>query len=258
MSLIRAENLNLRKGNKYILKDINLEINEKENWVLFGLNGCGKTTLLSILSGYMSVKNGKIYLFGREVNKENFLDLRKRIGFVSNSFFDKYLKKEIVQEIVWAGKFGTLGLQSDINDEDVCKGKAILSDLGLKTKMRYPYDCLSKGQQQRVLIARALMGNPEVLLLDEPCSGLDIIARERFLHVIEDMAEKKEISIVYVTHHTEEILPFFKNAALMRDGEIFATGSIKDVFCNKLLSEFFQVKAEVLWSQKHFFIDLET
>lgn len=257
MAFIEAENLTLRKGSKYILKDINWKIEEKENWVLFGLNGCGKTTLLSILAGYQSTREGKNYLFGEEVNKENFMDLRRRVGFVSSSFFDRYLEREIIQDIVWAGKFGTLGLVDEISDEDVRRGKELLTRLGLKSKMRYPYDCLSKGQQQRVLIARALMAEPEILLLDEPCSGLDIIAREKFLHDIQDLAEEKGITIVYVTHHTEEILPFFDKAALMKDGELFAQGDLKDIFSAEVLTDFFETDTTVLWSEKHFFINID-
>jgi len=257
MALIEAKDLTLKKGSKYILKNINWEIQEQENWVLFGLNGCGKTTLLSILAGYQGTKEGKNYLFGEEITKENFLDLRKRVGFVSSSFFDRYLEREIIQDIVWAGKFGTLGLIDEISDEDVRKGKALLTRLGLKSKMRYPYDCLSKGQQQRVLIARALMAEPEILLLDEPCSGLDIIAREKFLHDIQDLAEEKGITIVYVTHHTEEILPFFNKAALMKNGELVATGDLKEIFSDEVLTDFFETEASVIWSEKHFFINID-
>lgn len=257
MSLVKAENLGLRKGSKEILKDINWEIHAGENWVLFGLNGCGKTTLLSILSGYQSGNEGCSYLFDEKLDKVNFMTLRNRIGFVSSSFFDRYLKKETVSDIVLAGKFGTLGIMGDISDEDVRKAKRYLRELGIEKKMRYPYDCLSKGQQQRVLIARALMNDPEILLLDEPCSGLDIIAREVFLHSIMSLAEEKNISIIYVTHHTEEILPFFNRAALMKNGELVAQGPLQEVFRSDVLGDFFGVKTDVLWTDKHFFINLD-
>lgn len=257
MSIIQVKNLTVKRGRKTILSDINWEIGTDENWVLFGLNGCGKTTLLSIIAGYQSAKEGEIWLFDEKLNRENFLELRKKIGFVSSSFFDRYFTTEIVQEIVWAGKFGTLGLIDDISDFDVRKGKELLKELGLKHKMRYPYDCLSKGEKQKVLIARALMAEPEILLLDEPCSGLDIIARERFLHSIQDISEKKNVPIVYVTHHTEEILPFFNKAVLMKDGYFFTQGNLKTTFDDKILSDFFEAKSNVIWRDKHFFINLD-
>lgn len=257
MALLKTENLGLKKGSKYILKDINWEIQSGDNWVLFGLNGCGKTTLLSILAGYQSGNEGYNCLFDEKVDKNNFLQLRKRIGFVSSSFFDRYLKKELVTDIVLAGKFGTLGIAGEIADEDIQKAKSLSRILGIEKKMRYPYDCLSKGQQQRVLIARAMMNEPEILLLDEPCSGLDMIARETFLHNIQDLAERNRMAIVYVTHHTEEILPFFNKAALMKDGELVEKGELEEVFSQEILEKFFGVKTSILWTDQHFFINLD-
>lgn len=257
MSLMKAESLGLKKGSKQILKDINWDIHAGENWVLFGLNGCGKTTLLSILAGYQSGNEGRNYLFDECVDKTNYADLRRRVGFVSSSFFDRYLEKETVSDIVLAGKFGMLGIMGNITDADVRQAKAFLRMLDIEKKMRYPYDCLSKGQQQRVLIARALMSEPEILLLDEPCSGLDIIARELFLHNIQDIAEKTGMAIVYVTHHTEEILPFFQKAVLMKEGELVAKGALKEVFSEAILEPFFGVKTDVLWTEQHFFINLD-
>ena len=257
MALLKTENLGLKKGSKYILKDINWEIQSGDNWVLFGLNGCGKTTLLSILAGYQSGNEGYNCLFDEKVDKNNFLQLRKRIGFVSSSFFDRYLKKELVTDIVLAGKFGTLGIAGEIADEDIQKAKSLSRMLGIEKKMRYPYDCLSKGQQQRVLIARAMMNEPEILLLDEPCSGLDMIARETFLHNIQDLAERNRMAIVYVTYHTEEILPFFNKAALMKDGELVEKGELEEVFSQEILEKFFGVKTSILWTDQHFFINLD-
>lgn len=117
MSLLKAEHLSVKEGSKEIVKDVNWEINSGENWVLFGLNGCGKTTLLSRLAGYLSPSGGKVFLFGEEVTPENQLRLRKKIGWVSSSFFDRYLRYETVLEIVLAGKYGTLGF---------CCGQAFL------------------------------------------------------------------------------------------------------------------------------------
>lgn len=258
MAILKAENLSLKNGSKYILKDLNWEVKSGENWVLFGLNGCGKTTLLSILAGYKSGNFGETYLFDQLVDDENFITLRKNVGFVSSSFFDRYLQKEIILDIVLAGKYGTLGFQrEEPSDKDIRQAKALLREFGLDKRSRYPYDTLSKGQQQRVLIARALMGEPQILMLDEPCSGLDIFARENFLRMIQELAEQKRITIVYVTHHTEEILPFFDKAALMRDGRLHSQGDLQEIFTEENLTDFFETKATVLWTEQHFFINIE-
>ncbi len=259
VDLIEARNLEVKEGSKVIVKDVDWHIRPGENWVLFGLNGCGKTTLLSRLCAYLSPSAGEVRLFGETVNEENQVRLRRRVGWVSGSFFDKYLRHEAVQEIVLAGKYGTLGFHDEWPDDaDVRRAKRLLRSMGLAEKARYPYSTLSKGQQQKVLIARALMAEDlEVLVLDEPCSGLDIISRERFLHLVEGVVSQREFAVVYVTHHTEEILPFFNKAALMRDGGLYAMGDLKDVFCDDVLTGFFDTPAEVLWSRRHFFINLE-
>ncbi len=257
MSLIKAECLSLKKGSFYLVDNVDWTIEKGENWVLFGANGCGKTTLLSMLAAYQSGNSGSVSLFDREVDEENFIELRQRIGFVSSSFFGRYLHTESVEDIVLAGKFGTLGIHGEITDGDVRKMKALGRSLGIERKLRYPYDQLSRGQQQRALIARALMSDPEVLLLDEPCSGLDLIGRETFLHDVQNMAEQRHVAIVYVTHHTEEILPFFNKVALMKQGKIVMSGDLHDVFTDEVLTDFFGVKAQTVWTDNHFFISLD-
>lgn len=257
MSILKAENLSLKIGSKEIVKDLSWDIRAGENWVLFGLNGCGKTTLLSIIAGYQSGTSGETYILDQKVDESNFLTLRKNIGFVSSSFFDRYLEREIVLDIVLAGKYATLGFQEDTpSDTDIRYAKHLLRELGIEQRGRYPYDTLSKGQQQRVLIARALMGKPNILLLDEPCSGLDIVSRECFLRLIQEIVHDRAMSMIYVTHHTDEILPFFNKAALMRDGALHSQGDLYDVFSDSNVSNFLGTEAKVLWTEQHFFINL--
>ena len=257
MKLLETKNLALKAGSKYIFQDINWQIEKGENWVLFGLNGCGKTTLLSVMAGYQRACCGEIYLHDYALDEENYGLFREKIGLVSSSFFNRFFRHEIIQDIIMAGKYGSLGFQDEMEDADVRRAKALLDVFGLKSKARYPYDTISKGQQQMVLIARALMVNPEILLLDEPCSGLDIIVKERFLHLIQDLVAESGTTLLYVTHHTEEISPLFSKAALMKQGKIYAQGDLKEVFADGVLSEFLETPAKVIWSEKHFFIDLD-
>ena len=256
MKLLETENLALKAGSKYIFRDINWQIEQGESWVLFGLNGCGKTTLLSAMSGYQTASAGRVYLHGEALDEKNCGMFREKIGLVSSSFLNRFFRREIILDMILAGKYGSLGLQGDITDADVKRAKELLDIFGLKAKSRYPYDTISKGQQQMVLIARALMGNPEILLLDEPCSGLDIVIKEKFLHLIQDLVEENHTTLLYVTHHTEEISPLFTKAALMKEGKIYAQGALTEVFSDSVLSDFLEAPAEVIWSRKHFFIDL--
>lgn len=255
-ALLEVNDLSLKIGSKYIFDNVNVAVQGGENCVLFGLNGCGKTTLLSVLSGFQAPSHGEISWQGQLMDQEHFADIRKEIGFVSSSFFGKIFRDETVLDIVLSGKFGALGVQDDITGEDIRNAKALLDIFGLRKTARYPYDILSKGQQQIVLIARALMGHPKLLLLDEPCSGLDIIAKERFLYVIRTLLSQYDLTLLYVTHQPDEITNLFSQAILMKTGEIFAQGAIKDIFNDAVMSEFLGVEASCFYSKNRLFIDL--
>jgi iron complex transport system ATP-binding protein len=154
------------------------------------MNGSGKTTLLSILAGFKHKSGGTVRLFGQEFTEENILEIRKRIGWISASFLDQIYKNESVINIVLSGKFGTAGLDTGLTDNDYKLAAVLLKDLGIAEKAELPFKFLSKGERQNVLIARAFMGQPSVLLLDEPCSGLDIVAREKFLQTVMKLADR--------------------------------------------------------------------
>ena len=240
MAAITTENLLVKRGVKNILNNININIKSREHTILFGLNGCGKTSLLATISGYMGYTSGEIRINGELLSEQNVLKLRQQIGFVSNSYFDRCFKRENALNIVLSGLYGQLAERYDITSANVLRAKHLLKSLGIKEKIAYPYDLLSRGQQQRVLIARALMVSPKILLLDEPCSGLDVLSRQYFLNTIKQIADESDATIICATHYGEEILPFFSKAILLKKGEIFADGDIQQILSNDVLSEFFQ------------------
>ncbi len=248
--IVKANELGYKAGNKFIVKDINWEINPREHWVVFGLNGCGKTTLLSMISGYKTHSHGNLEIFDTELSDQNVLGIRKKIGFVSSSFLDNYYSSEVVLDIVLSGKFGTLGLQGNISDADVVRALELLTQLGLKSKTGFPYDLLSKGERQKVLIARALIAEPKLLILDEPCSGMDIFSREYILNTITCMAADNDVTIIFVTHHTEEILPIFTKGLLVKNGRIHSQGAIEEVFSESNMTDFFNCLTRVTWHDK--------
>ena len=165
-TVIKVENLCCKSGNRYLIHNINWEVKKGDHWILFGLNGSGKTTLLSIIAGFHAKTAGKVEVFGTGYTDENILKHRSRIGWVSSSFFDKYLSWESALNIVLSGKFGTLSVDFDVNDEDVVLAKKILTELRLGEKINQPFCLMSKGERQCVLIARALIAKPEILILD--------------------------------------------------------------------------------------------
>lgn len=249
--MIKAENLACQSGRRYLVHQISWEVQAGEHWILFGMNGCGKTTLLSIIAGFKGYTKGKLQVFGQEYNEENIFVLRKRIGWVSSSFFDKYLSWESALDIVLSGVSGTLSLSKDITDTDVKWARRLLKELRLNQKIDQPFALMSKGERQCVLIARALISRPEILILDEPGTGLDIYARDYVLHAIDDLAKNSDMTIIYVTHYAEEILPSFDKTILMKDGRIFKQGSTVDLFTNEVFSEFMEYESEVMQRGGH-------
>ena len=216
-----------------------------EHWVVFGMNGSGKTTLLSMIAGFQHYTSGSVKLWGEPFSNETILDMRKRIGWVSASFFDRYYSKESALNIVLSGKFGTLGLENDITLEDVDFAKSLFAELRLANKENRPFDMLSKGERQNVLIARALFSNPDILILDEPCTGLDVYNRSYLFDTLNALSKRKNFSIVYVTHYVEEILPIFEKTLLLKNGRVFAQGATKDMLTQTMMSDLLGYPVEI-------------
>lgn len=216
MSIVNIKNLSLKRGSKYYLKDINWEIQKGERWIVFGPNGCGKTTLLSAISGYRKFTEGNVFLFDEPLIDDNAVELRRKIGFISDSYFDQCFKCENALNIVLSGLYGQLSEREDVTDQEVIKAKKLLIEFGLKTKYDYPYDLLSKGQRQKVLLARALMAPIDLMILDEPCTGLDVYSREFYKNTLTNIASNTDSTMIYVTHHFDEIMPFFNKALLIK------------------------------------------
>ena len=255
-TVINVKNLSCLSGSHFLLNNISWQVNRGEQWVVFGRNGCGKTTLLSIIAGYKSFSGGTLEVFGESYTAENILSLRKRIGWVSSSFFDNYYTQEMVLDIVLASLSGALGLEFTTTNSQIKKAKALLSELGLKSKIDAPFDKLSKGERQHVLIARAFMTDPEILILDEPGTGLDVLAREKLLATIKALAIAQDTTIIYVTHYPEEILPSFDQCLLLRNGAVYQKGKTKALFTSEVMSDFFSYPVQISGSERfNFAID---
>lgn len=245
-NIIEMKHLSCKAGRRYLLKDIDWQVKKGEHWVVFGMNGSGKTTLLSIIAGFKPYDEGELKVFGQSYSAENILTNRRRIGWVSSSFFDRYYTKESALNIVLAGKFGTLGLRGDVTDKDVKKAKALLQEMGIMDKLNQSFQTMSKGERQNVLIARALMVEPEILVMDEPCTGLDILARDHLLAMVRDFARHTAMTIIYVTHYTEEIIDVFDQGLLLKAGRVVATGRREDIFTAHMMSRFLDETVEIL------------
>ncbi len=254
--MITAEEITIRRGVRQVVHEVSWKIGANERWVLFGLNGCGKTTLLRAMAGYLGVNKGTIQIDGTPLNKETKTEWRMRCGFVSSSFFNQCYRSEPVLEIVLSGLYGRLGVENRAGAAEVVKAKNMLRELGLGNKHQYPFDTLSSGQQQKVLLARALIHEPDMLILDEPFNGLDILGRMQVQELLNEWMKKDGRSMISVTHHCDEITPAYTHAALMKNGKLFEIGLIHDVFDSKSVSAFLDKQVDVSWHNGQLKIDI--
>lgn len=250
--VIAAKGLSCLSGVQYLLKNIDWQVKQGEQWVVFGRNGCGKTTLLSIIAGYKSPSAGELRVLGECYTERHVLSLRKSIGWISSSFFDKCYHHESIMSIVLSGKFATLGVDFAVENKDVIRAIRLLQAVGLKDKLKSSFDVLSKGERQNVLIARAFMNRPQILILDEPGTGLDVIARENLLSTIQNIAQNENATIIYVTHYPEEILPSFDKCLLLKNGAVYKQGSTIELLTTDEMSRFFDNEVKVVQENDRF------
>ncbi len=243
--IIEAEHLSCKIGYRYLLQDVTWRVKPGQRWVVFGMNGSGKTTLLSIIAAYQQFTSGSLKLFGEPLTAGRLLECRRRIGWVSSSFFDKYYSREAVMDIVLSGQTGTLGLSGYMTAQARHLAMTLLEELHLGDKAGHTFDMLSKGQRQNVLIARALISKPDILVLDEPCTGLDVYNRQYLFQTLDDLAQAKGLTIIYVTHYAEEIRPLFDQCLLLKNGRIFAQGQTKELFTPELISALLDQPVEI-------------
>lgn len=230
-----------------LLQKINWQVQDGENWIVFGLNGSGKTTLLSIAAGYLPAQSGCVLLCNEHITSENRQRLCAQIGFVSDAFFSKYYHHETAFHVVLSGYAGKLGLENGITDAMISRAKRLLHLFDVADKSRKPFYLLSKGEQQKVLLVRSILRKPRLLFLDEPCSGLDILSRLKVLELLEQIACHEQISIVCVTHHFDEILKNYNKAMLLgKQGIIHSQGDLQEVFTIDNMSDFLGCPVKVI------------
>ena len=252
--MIHIENIHLYRNDKKILNDLSWHVQKGQHWAILGLNGSGKTTLLKVINGYIWPNEGKVQVLGETYGKTYIPKLRTRIGWVSNAMIDNFNWQDNAIEIVLSGKFGALRIFDDVTEEEIDHAVSVMKHFHCDHLANKPFEHLSQGEKQRVQIARAIMADPEILILDEPCGGLDLIERENMLQTIEQIAEAENgTTLIYVTHHVEEILPCFSHVLLMKDGKNVEANVREVVLTDQLLSDFFgreislQVERERAW-----------
>ena len=225
------------RNGKFLVEGINLAVKHGERLVILGLNGSGKTTLLRLIAGFGYPSRGNISVLGNPFGFTDIRKLRRSVGWIYSD-----LKYEIpgymrVGEVVYSGLRGSLVVYEALKEKEVNEVRRMLKTVEAEDLLDRRFDTLSTGERQQVIIARALFANPKILLLDEPCIGLDPVNRELFLDSVSKMLEiNRELTVIYVTHHVEEIVEGFQTIMLLDRGRIISKGNIGDLVKENILS----------------------
>lgn len=230
-----------------LLKQIDWQVARGEHWVVLGPNGAGKTTLLHMAGALSHPSEGLVEVFGRQLGRVDVRTLRERIGFVDARTARAMHGKRTALQIVLTGAFSSIALQRQrLEEHHEERARGLLGMLGATPLLERPFEECSQGERQRILIARALMADPELLLLDEPTAGLDLPSREELVKALAGLTvERPEITTVSVTHHLEEIPRSVTHAMLLRDGRVHVRGPIDEVMTSENVSSCFDVPVEV-------------
>ena len=243
---VELDNISFVRQGRSILSGVNWRIEKGAHWALMGANGSGKTTLLKIITGYDWPTMGHVTVLGRTFGQCDIRELRKHIGWVSMAIEQKLPVSDKALDIVASGIEASLGLFRVFTDKEYQQAHQALAALRAESIADQRFEILSQGEQQKVLIARALISRPQVLILDEPCAGLDPAARHRFLQDIAHLSQLETApSIVLVTHHIEEVGNWINNVLLLKAGQVMAAGSPDTVLTSDNMTKVFDFPCTV-------------
>jgi iron complex transport system ATP-binding protein len=254
-AVLQFVDVTVRRGNTTLLDRITWTVEEDERWAVLGPNGAGKTTLLQIAAAQLHPSSGEAYVLGERLGRVDVFELRPRIGLASSFLADRIPGSELVRDVVVSAGYAVLGRWRETYGRlDVRRAVGLLDRVGVGGLAERTFGTLSQGEKARVQIARALMADPELLLLDEPAAGMDLGGREDLLRRLTRFAEDPDApASVLVSHHVEELPPGITHALLLRGGRVVSSGLARDVLADDPLSETFGLKLTVERSNGRWF-----
>ncbi len=246
-SVVELAGVGVRRGGADLLTDVDWTVREGERWVVLGPNGAGKTTLLSVAATLLHPSSGVAAVLGEVLGATDVFELRPRIGLASAALADRIPGGETVGDVVVTAARALYGRSREGYDAtDAIQAMRVLDRVGAGRLVRRTYGTLSEGERKRVQIARALMTDPELLLLDEPAAGLDLGAREGLVQILAELAaDPAAPTLVLVTHHLEEVPPGVTHAMALRGGRVTAAGPIAEVLTGDVLGATFGLPLRV-------------
>lgn len=253
--VLSLSNVSVRRGDRTILGPINFDVSEGEHWVILGPNGAGKSTLLKLLAAMSFPTIGAVEILGQHMGKVDVFELRPRVGFCSSLMAENIPDDELVRDVVLTAAYAILGRWNENYDLwDESRAIALLTTFGVRDLGDREFSTLSEGERKRVQICRALMADPEILLLDEPAAGLDLGGREDLLRRFADFSKDLRAPVsILVTHHIEEIPVGTTHALLIKDGRIAVSGPVDEVITTEHVSAVFDLPIIVTKEGARFF-----
>ena len=253
--LVKIKNADVYVGGNRVLNSLNWSMGENENWAIIGNNGTGKTTFMRLIFGELiPVYGGEVRWFG---NKERspLSEVRKKIGYVSAEYQSGYDRPALGWEVVASGLFSSIGLHEEVTPQQKQTAFKSMNYLGIEYLGNTLYKQMSYGEARRVLLARALVRRTRLMILDEPCAGLDVPTRETFLESLEKLV-RKGTQLIYVTHRIEEIMPCFTHILYLKKGKVFKQGRKEVMMNSQLLSKALDCSVKVEENYNRFYASI--
>ena len=247
LEILNLRDVTVRRGSNEILSNVNWQVAPGQRWIVMGANGAGKTSLMQVCSGFMHPTSGDAKILGYELGRTDVRELRTLVGISSAAVVALLPPEETVLDSILTSAYGISGRWRERYDQvDRDRAHDLMADWGLTSFAKRRIGTLSEGERKRVQIARALMCDPELLILDEPAAGLDVGGREDLISRLSNLAsDENSPSLILVTHHVEEIPPNFTHALLLKSGQVSAQGDLNDVIASGPMSHAFGIPLDV-------------